>query len=128
MMATALNTPQAVADELLRVDQLRRLRTMAASTEARRLWGPLANRRDCLEAALRYIAMAETFGANVEALTERTVDALRDLEAEIDDTLRQVAIRHRLFVNEDATEDFDEVDVDAILPPAEAARRRWKGR
>lgn len=123
-MATALNTPQAVADELLRVDQARRIREAAARREAEQLFRPLDQRRRLLITALNNLSMADVTGAPATAAIEATEHLLNDLQAEIDEAMRQVAIRHRLFADDDATEDFDDVDVDAILPAAEAARRR----
>lgn len=126
-MTAALNTPQRIADELLRVDRARRVRIVQATDEARALWIPLDLRRRMLDIALNHLNAATAVGASIDTAVEAAELALSDLQREIDDTLRQVAIRHRLFVNDDATEDFDEVDVDAILPAAEAARRRMRG-
>ena len=126
-MNAPFNTPQAVATELLRVDQLRRLREQSARAEALRLFRPLHERRMLIEAARANLDCAENIGAYVGGAIEAIDDALTGLQLEIDETFRQVALRHRLFVDDDATESFDEVDVDAILPAAEAARRRMRG-
>lgn len=127
-MATAISSPQAVADELLRADQARRVRIVQATFEARRLWVPLDHRRRLLDVALNHLEAARCAGAEIDGAIGSTEQALVDLQREIDETFRQVALRHRLFADEDATEDFDDVDIDAILPPAELARRRWKVR
>lgn len=123
-MNAPFNTPQALASELLRVDQLRRLREPAARAEALRLWRPLSERRQLIEHARANLDCADNIGACVSHIIESVDAVLTGLQLEIDETMRQVAVRHRLFVRDDATEDFDDVDLDAILPPGELARKR----
>lgn len=123
-----MTTPQLIADELLRVDQARRVRIVEATHEARRLWVPLNHRRQLLVTALNHLHCARGDGAHLDSLIEGCESAIAEADREIAETLRAVALRHRLFADDDATEDFDEVDTDAIMPAEEAARARWNRR
>lgn len=127
-MNAPFNTPQRVADELLRVDRARRVRIVQATDEAATALAPLTDQRASIEAAVNHLRLAEAHGARLDCLIESADLALADLQTRIDQELRDIALRHRLFVDDDATEDFDEVEVDAILPAAEAARRQMAGR
>ncbi len=94
-----------------------------ARREAAAAIAPIVARRSAIEQAL------ELLDCDDDAMLHTVRDTLRDRIAELDDdvatALRTFALRHRLFVREDETEVFDDVDTDAITPPSELARIRW---
>lgn len=95
----------------------------AARIEAAEAIAPIVTRRSRIERAIDELEQ----GADPELAgdIERLRDHVAILDAEVAESLRRVALRHRLFVREDETESFDDVDTDAITPAAELARIRW---